>query len=257
MHERRACLNRWNAKKIHDSMLQDGIEWHFNPPAAPHFGGIWERLVRSCKRAMKTVLRNQLLTDETLITVMSEVESLLNSCPLTNVSTDLGDQEALTPNHFLLGRANPNLPPDVFVDKEISSRKRWRQAQVLTAHIWKRWLREYVPALLERRKWTKAVRNLEKGELVLVVDPQSPRGLWPLGHVIRPIVSDDGVVRAAEVKTKSRTMVRRLQSLHGSKRMPNLWIMACPSLKMRTNMGPAMFHPHIVELFTLCLIRFL
>ena len=184
-------------------MAQEGIEWHFNPPAAPHFGGIWERLVRSSKRAMKAVLQNQTLTDEVLLTVMAEVESLLNSRPLTHISTHLADQEALTPNHFLLGRPNPNLPPDVFVDKDTSSRKRWRQAQVITDHIWKRWLREYVPSLNERRKWTKESRNLEKDDLVLVVDPQSPRGCWPLGRVVRPIFGNGGAVRAAEVKTRS------------------------------------------------------
>ena len=57
--------------------------------------------------------------------------------PLTHVSTHLSDQKARSPNHFLLGRASPNLPPDIFVDKEISSRRWWRQAQVVTNHVWK------------------------------------------------------------------------------------------------------------------------
>ena len=86
---------------------------------------------------------------------MAEVESLLNSHPLTHVSTHLADQEALTLNHFLLEHPNPNLPPDVFVDREISSRKRWRQAQVVTTHIWNIRLKEDFPSLKERRKWTK------------------------------------------------------------------------------------------------------
>ena len=92
-------------------MLQQGIEWHFNPPAAPHFGGVWKRLVQSCKRAIKAVVGNQTLTDEVLLTVMAEVESLLIGQPLTHVSTHLSDKEALTPNHFFLERSNPNLHP--------------------------------------------------------------------------------------------------------------------------------------------------
>ena len=99
--------------------------------------------------------------------------------PLTHVSTHLSDQEARSPNHFILGRARSNLPPDIFVDKEISSRRRWRRAQVVTNHVWKRWLKEYIPNLLERRKWTANARNLEKGHLVLIVDPGSPRGIYP------------------------------------------------------------------------------
>lgn len=93
----------------------------FNPPAAPHMGGVWERLVRSCKRALNVVLKKQVLTDEVLATTMAEVESLVNSRPLTEVSSDVDGMEALTPNHFLLGRASTNLPPGVFTDKEISS----------------------------------------------------------------------------------------------------------------------------------------
>jgi hypothetical protein len=83
----------------------------------------------------------------------------------------------------------------VFVDKEISSRKRWRQAQVIVDHVWKRWLKEYVPNLLERRKWNTQHRNVKTGDLVLVVDKDAPRG--------KPIVGDLGVVRAAEVQTKN------------------------------------------------------
>ena len=83
--ELRDCLQSWNRQRIHDEMLQEGIEWRFNPPAAPHFGGVWERLVRSCKRAIQAIVGKQTLTDEVLLTVMAEVESLLNSRPLTHV----------------------------------------------------------------------------------------------------------------------------------------------------------------------------
>jgi hypothetical protein len=112
---------------------------------------------------------------------MAEMESLVNSRPLTEVSSDVDSMEAITPNHFLLGRPSINLSPDVFVDKEISSRKRWRQAQVVTNHLWGRWLREYLPALFQRAKWTQDVPNLKVGDLVIVVDYSTPRGTWPLG----------------------------------------------------------------------------
>ena len=71
-----------------------------------------------------------------------------------------------------------------------------------------RWLKEYIPNLLERRKWTAKARNLEKGDLVLIVDPGYSRGIWPLGRVIRPITGDSGIVRAAEIKTKTGSLVR-------------------------------------------------
>ena len=147
--ELREAVKRLDGERISDQLSADGVQWHFNPPSSPHFGGVWERLVQSAKRALKAVAGKQCVNDETLLTFMAEVESLLNGRPLTHVSTDYRDEEALTPNHFLLGRGNPNVPPDVVNDKDLCSRKRWKHAQVMTQHFWKRWLREYLPALTE------------------------------------------------------------------------------------------------------------
>ena len=80
---------------------KERIQWVFNPPAAPHMGRVRERLVRSCKKALDVVLQNQVLTDEVLLTAITEVESLINSRPLTEVSSDADDLEALTPRSCL------------------------------------------------------------------------------------------------------------------------------------------------------------
>lgn len=76
--------------------------------------GVWKRLVELAKKALKITLNGQLVNDETFLTLRAETESLLNSRPLTHVSVDPQDLEAITPNHFLIGRNSPNLPPDVF-----------------------------------------------------------------------------------------------------------------------------------------------
>ena len=110
------------------------MQWHFNPRLRRTFGGAWERLVQSAKKALKAVVGKQCVNDEMLLTFMAEVESLMNGSPLTHVCTDYRDEEALTPNHILLGRANPNFPTDVVTDKDLSSRKRWKHAQVMTQH---------------------------------------------------------------------------------------------------------------------------
>ncbi|KAK3726366.1 hypothetical protein QZH41_006066, partial [Actinostola sp. cb2023] len=86
--ELRDGLKRLDKERIYDQLSQDGIQWHFNPPSSPHFGGIWERLVQSAKRALRVVAGKQCVTDETLLTFMAEVESLLNGRPLTHVSSD-------------------------------------------------------------------------------------------------------------------------------------------------------------------------
>ena len=145
--ELRVALKEWNKEHIADQMEQHGIQWHFNPPSSPYFGGAWERLVQSANRALKVIAGEQLTTDETLLTFVAEVESLLNSRPLTHLGGDCRDEEALTPNHFLLGRASLNLPPGILTDRDLLRRKAWKHAQVMTEHFWKRWLREYLPSL--------------------------------------------------------------------------------------------------------------
>ena len=200
--ELREGLENLNKEKITASFSNRGIEWHFSPPAAPHFGGVWESLVKSAKSALKSILNMRSLSDEVLQTVIVEVESLLNSRPLTHISVDPSDPEPLTPNHFLLLRASPNFPQDVIQDYEITSRRRWRAAQVMVNHFWQRWLKEYLPSIIERRKWLQSRANLKEGDIVLIADPNTPRGQWPVGHIIRTIISQDKVVRAAVVKTK-------------------------------------------------------
>ncbi|XP_043238930.1 uncharacterized protein LOC122390257 [Amphibalanus amphitrite] len=199
--ELRQALQQWNQTKIADTLSQEGVEWRFNPPGAPHFGGVFERLVRSAKRALTTVLGDRAVDDETLRTVVTEVEGLLNGRPLTYISTDPGDYQPLTPNHFLIGRASPQLPPGVFVDGDLCGRRRWKHTQVLIDHIWRRWRREYLPTLTTRVKWRADTADVQLGELVLVTDDNLPRGHWPVGRVVNVFPGADGRVRVVEVAT--------------------------------------------------------
>ena len=172
--ELKQSLKQWNQSQIADYQSQKDIQWHFNPPASPHFGGIWERLVQSCKKALKVVLHGQVVTDEVLETAFAETEALVNSRPLTKVSSNDSGLEVINANHFLIFHANPVLPCGVFCNKEKSSKKRWRQAQVVVDHVWSRWLKEYSPALIERKRWNLPSHNLSVGDLVLVVKEIGP-----------------------------------------------------------------------------------
>ncbi|XP_035712907.1 uncharacterized protein LOC110856404 [Folsomia candida] len=109
-NELKTALQEINQQQIENECATRGIIWHWNPPSAPHFGGSWERLVRSVKTALGKVLLQKNLKDEALYTFLVEAEHVVNSHPLTHVSIDPDDPEALTPNHFLLGRSS-NLKP--------------------------------------------------------------------------------------------------------------------------------------------------
>ena len=106
--ELRRAVEGWNLEKINDVLSLKGIKWTFNPPTGSHHGGAWKRLIRSIRKILNSTLRTQSLDEEGLNTVLCEVESILNSRPLTKESTDPKDLEALTPNHLLLLKVKPS-----------------------------------------------------------------------------------------------------------------------------------------------------
>jgi hypothetical protein len=209
-NELKECLSNLDSNDdLQNFLLKSAIKWHFIPPNAPHFGGAWERLVKSTKSALKNVLKEQCVTETVLRTALIEVEDSINSRPLTHNSADPNDFTALTPNHFLRHDPNPHVPPGSFSAAERDSRKRWRQSQVLANHLWKRWTSEYLPSLTVRRKWTKSERNLKISDLVLLIDDNKPRGQWSLGRVVSVQPSEDGIVRSLKVKTAQGTTYLR------------------------------------------------
>ena len=117
----------------------------FNPPAAPHFEGVWERLVRSCKKAMYAVLGNRSVTEDVLSTTMCLVEQTLNARPLTPVHSDATDLEAITPNHFPLGKKNLSLQYLSGAEPFVDHRKLFRQTQNYADIMLDRFRKEYLP----------------------------------------------------------------------------------------------------------------
>ena len=176
-------------------------------------GGAWERTIRSVRKILRALLGQQLVSDEMLRTLMSEVEGILNGRPLTPVSSDPRDLDLLTPNHLLLLRANPNLPPGVFNKEEMYGKRRWRQVQYMANIFRRRWLKEYLPTLQERVKWTKPRGCLATGDLVLIADENILRGNWPLGRVTEVFMGKVGNVRSAMVKTATTTLTRPITKL--------------------------------------------
>lgn len=158
--ELKRAIEAWNLEQINDTLSLKGMKWTFNSPTGSHHGGAWERLICSIRKILNSTLRTQNLDEEGLHTVLGEVESILNSRPLTKESTDPNDLEALTPNHFFFLKSKPSLPPGLFHKEDSYARWRWKQVQYISDLFWKRCTKEYLPQLQERQKWAKAKRNL-------------------------------------------------------------------------------------------------
>lgn len=211
--ELRDALKTWNQCKISKVLCLQEIQWHFNTPTASHMGGVWERLIRSVRQILRVMLKEQLVSDETLLTVMAEVEKILNDRPLTFVSDDPDDPRPLTPATLLLLKPNSSIPETVCVPADGYCKKIWRQAQYLSDLFWRRWINEYLPTLQLRQKWTECNRNFCVNDIVLVIDEKTVRGQWPLGRIIEVYPDEYGYVRSVKVKTTVSCYVRPVTKL--------------------------------------------
>lgn len=118
------------------------IEWEFIPPASPHMGGAWERMVRSVKSVLMDILPKRELREEFLRAALADVENTLNSRPLTYIPLESTDKEALTPNHFLLGSSSGIRERDYSEHRGMPSTKMFRLSNMIANEFWKRWIRE-------------------------------------------------------------------------------------------------------------------
>lgn len=183
-------------------------KWTFNPPSAPHMGGVWERMVRSVKEAMRALDDGRKLNDEILLTVLCEAEGFINSRPLTYMPQTSTDNEALTPNHFLLGSSSGEHDPlRIPVDLAHALRSSYQRTQYLSDALWNRWLKEYFPTLNRRSKWFTDMKPVKIGDLVYVTEGN--RRSWLRGKVEQVILGSDGRVRQAIVRTAGGRALKR------------------------------------------------
>ena len=175
-------------------------------------GGVWERQIRTVKKVFAGLAREQVLTYEMLVTLLVMAEGIINNRPITAVSDDPRDFEPLTPNHLLIHRP-ATAPPGLFNDRDLGSRRKWRQVQYLADVFWKRWTREYLPLLRQRTKWQDPHRNVQVGDLVLVLERPLPRHQWPVARVTAVHPGQDGLVRSARIRTKDSELLRPVTKL--------------------------------------------
>lgn len=192
----------------------EGICWGFIPPNAPHFGGLWEAAVKSAKHHLTRIVGQAHLTFEELQTVLSEIEAILNSRPITPLSEDPNDLSYLSPGHFLVGTALNSFPCRDFSEINENRLLRWQRVEQLRQHFWRRWSSEYLGSLQERSKWKQnSGIQLRVNQLVLVKQQNLPPLQWVIGRVLEIHPGSDNVVRTATIKTAKGTYVRPLLKL--------------------------------------------
>ena len=214
--ELREAMDEMNHNEITEKLRQRQIDWKFNPPAASHMGGVWERQIRTTRRILNTLLREHgnRLDDESLHTLMYEVESIINSRPITSTSSDSKDPYPLSPSQILTMKTSIVLPPaGKFQRHDVYMRRRWRRVQYLCNLFWSRWKREYLPTLQQRPKWNQQKRNMKVNDVVLIKDENESRNDWSMGVIVQVEPDSKGFVRSAVVRTETSELRRPVHKL--------------------------------------------
>ncbi len=212
-----------NSVNLKETLSRRGCDWIFIPKRAPWYGGFWERLIGLTKNALKKVLGRAQVTLSDLQTIIVELEAILNDRPLTYVSADIDDEEALTPSHLLNGRRITSLPHENVDDEDIDDpdygnltemTRRARRQALLLQHFRNRWKTEYLTSLREFHKTTgNNKQTINIGDIVLVHDDK-PRVNWKLAVIENLIEGEDGQIRAAHIRTSTGKTNRPIARLY-------------------------------------------
>ncbi|XP_062704313.1 uncharacterized protein LOC134286676 [Aedes albopictus] len=191
----------------------DNIEFRFIPARSPNFGGLWESAVKSFKTLLKRTIGARTLQYDEFQTLLTQIEAILNSRPLTPVSNDPSDYEALTPGHFLIQRPlaaipEPNL--DGLPENRLSA---WQTVQHFVQLLWRKWSTQYLSNLHNRTKWTKKRDNVKVGTMVVLKDENQPPLSWLLGRITEVHTGADGNIRVVTVRTKDGSFKRAISKV--------------------------------------------
>lgn len=203
-----------NESNLIESFSNEGVQWSFIPVHAPHFGGLWEAGVKAFKFHLKRILPvNIKLTFEEMMTLLTQIEAILNSLPLVPLSSDPSDFDALTPAHFLIGRRLTSLPDSNVMDINENRLSRYQKVQQMQQVFWQRWSTEYLQELQHRVKWKSNHQTLKINTLVLIKDDQAPLLTWKLGRIVVIHPGPDNVARVATIRTSSGLIKRAFSKL--------------------------------------------
>lgn len=196
---------RSSRQSVYEFSSNEGIKFVFSPAYSPHFRGINEAGIKSAKFHLKRVAGNAALTFEELATLFTQIEAILNSRPLSPLSSNCTDPSPLTPGHFLIGRPLTSIPT---MPVNVTRPNRYELIEKIRQHFWDRWQREYISELQQRTKWRTPQRELACGDVVVLKEDNLPPLQWRLGRVCRLYPGTDGVNRVADLTT-SKGVIRR------------------------------------------------
>ena len=214
----RALWNNLKTERVQNFFGLRQIEWVFNVPRAAWWGGQFERLIRVVKDCLRKTSKMRVLRLFDFMTLIKEIEAIVNARPLTASPPGPDDSVALTPGHFIASRFPTSLPAGTIEVRGIKSDdlvKAWKTREVMLNDFWSRWKNEYILYLksCHHRKRSRA-EPLRVNDIVLIHEDNIPRLKWRLGRIVRIVGGRDGKERTCIVRTGRESVTRTVQHLY-------------------------------------------
>ena len=194
-----------------NSLAADKINWRLNLSRAPWWGGFFERLVDTMKRSLAKAIGGSILRFAELEEALLDIECVMNNHPLCYQGEEF-DTPVITPNILIRGKPAQMLEEDL---NKIGDDKTLPKRMVLLARskeqLRKRWLKEYLYALEERKRNQKAcdAEIPENGKVVLLKEDIKNRAQWRIGRVVGKVIGRDRVTRGLKIKLGNGYVVER------------------------------------------------
>lgn len=216
-------------KEVFRFLAEKKIEVRHITPISPWKGGFYERLVGVAKKLIRKASDRKLYYWSEFITVLVEVEAIMNSRPIVKNPCDIADHPAIRPIDFIHPYARLAFPSETVYEKSefeetVTEEEAGRIFVRMNAHfenLWREWRSKYLAELrdyhAERGKYSKI--EIMKNQVVIVDKDMVGRHEWPLGIIVDLEKGKDGVIRSAIIRladgSEQKRSVNMLVPLEG------------------------------------------
>lgn len=200
------------------------IRWKFIPQLAPWFGGFYERMVGIVKDCMKRSLQKHLLNDNQLVTIVKEIEAVINTRPLTCVDSEI--DHVLKPSDFLtvgkcitidISQEHSTIHGTTTKNDLVNS---WKRALVILDEFKEMFSNRYLPSLRERywhgHREPRVTAKLmpKEGQVVQIKGDSKNRTGWKVGKIVSLVKGTDGLCRVAKIMVGNKEFTRSIAHLY-------------------------------------------
>ena len=203
-----STFDKLNNSTTHQRLSEElKIKWYHSTSRSPSHNGVCEAAVKIIKKQLYNALNGQLLNANEFYTLLTDVESCVNSRPLGAISEspDDGNIITITPNHLLHGKPLKPLPTEMYkgiegLKRDKSLKEKWHTRQKIIENFWTAWKKEFLTDLRKYHNSIGEKENIKLNACVLILTEKITKRDWPIGAVNKLLYGRDGLVRSVEVR---------------------------------------------------------